>query len=185
MAIIVDDGGIISWNNSTYIPHDLDYRPSTRVRLDPVKSAATECHRLLEVDPRLIKSYNTVPIAFRRTVNRLETRHCRKTSWTLPTQQNCPKTRSGSRTIAAADDSVPTANHQNQHLFAQKTSHTDIASTHEGHLVVFITLVGIDTVVLQCSRHAHHKCKMADGRNLGKIEKLPYFGRSLTDFNAI
>ena len=130
MAIIVDDGGIISWNNSTYIPHELDYRPSTRVRLDPVKSAATGCHRLLEVDPRLIKSYNTVPIAFRRTVNRLEARHCRKTSWTLPTQQNCPKNWSGSRTRAAAGNSVPTANHQNQHLFAPKTSFTYRYSKH-------------------------------------------------------
>jgi len=31
----------------------------------------------------------------------------------------------------------------------------------------------------------HHKSKMADGRHLGKIEKSPYLGRGLSDFDEI
>ena len=33
--------------------------------------------------------------------------------------------------------------------------------------------------------HTHNKSKMADGRLLGKIEKSPYLGGTLTDFDQI
>jgi len=35
------------------------------------------------------------------------------------------------------------------------------------------------------SPHTHYKSKMADGRHFGKIEKLLYLSRGLSDFDAI